>query len=333
MKTSGKGVVSLEELPNVTTEDKLSLTTAIQEAGKGQPVLEDSCRMMANKIGSFLDKETDVPLSGWDKDIVLSFARYAQYISMYNVVRCKKVLGIALRESGNPMDLSFLTPESFDTMDEDIFVTFGAFHSLVLKRISDEFRPYTQVDDLTMTYYSTPLALYYLSWLGFTGEEIVEMTQDNYDPASGIISYSGKTRDASQFRPINDFFAIYTKSTDYLSPYGDKLRRLSYKSNECLVKQIRTGKVTRIHNYSALGKKLFGCNPTTLLTSGRFDRLLKYELEGGVVDFDHGDEIADYLGIGRSEPRNYRKTSATAASTFIKRYSKYKKIRLNLLGD
>lgn len=310
----------LNNYQNISKADKLILTEVEEDLDNKNGV--KSYYFIFVKIAEFLDSETTLSFEDWTIDIAKRFIRWTQW----EEGTVKNALGILNRifnKTSNTLVISYTDDFIGETSLKDVLYSFDDFNRRIENGLISE---YGRADIIVK--HSTAQAILYLVWLGFDPEELNLILKQGYDRENSIISCQNKKYSFGEYPAIKEFFERYNDADSCVVYREGKARNFKYIETPYFLKGIRDGKEININDAVKRSRNLFQVGSVMAERSGQFDRLFKWEQNGGVVSKRNAEEIAKIARINYTAT-GYGKNSFTKLTRLILGYDKYKKIRIS----
>ena len=280
-----------------------------------------------NIVCTVLSKNKYIPFNKWDADILTEFIKKTELRGTYlstGISIMKECLSIA----GCSNDLSSVTASVIASEYSSELLSFEIMNNILKKTFQKERPLYTWG---AVNSWTTGIVIAYLSWLGFTRDEIGKLQRSDYNEKTSTITYCGK--DYVKNRDIADrtdrLTAEYIRRyfiSDTYEVYSEihGWRNIPYLKCETFIKMTSSENEAikdAFENYARKMRRNFGFGTPDILTAGRMDRMYYLNKVKNIpITFKSAEEISVDLDI----PLTKRVRQGTELGDLILMYDSYK---------
>jgi hypothetical protein len=315
------------EKSNICDYNKKILTNFLNSTTQNAANTEKIVRT----IDRFLNEQGDLSFSDWDLLKTEELFRWGSWkVAHANTV--KKVIFNILKLAGNQLDEKDYVIDdsqrfskyllSFKQLQDKIDLTVGILESEISSSSN------------VVTKYSNVIASLYLSWIGFSVNDIVKIKKEEVDIATKTIRFDGKVYSFYEYQEIADFFEYYITATSYQVICRGTTQERCFVESDLLLKQARAGERIRKNSIVNKAREYAQISLDDVRYSGIMDRLFKIDQSGGDIPMkytsmlsEQNEEILKVLNI--NAPNTYSLGSTIAS--IVTDYPKYRELKIKYI--
>lgn len=317
MKTTDNSENNYELLSQEDRAAILSYKERVEREGFTQ---KSGRLVMIDNIVRHLSKDTNIPLSKWDREMVVAFLRQPGWISSYRRLAAS-VLSDILKIAGNPVDIAKIKPDEL-VSESNFILTYGHLLEIIKEGIASDEILQEKPHELSAN--SSAIAAIYLSWIGLTVNDIVTLPASSVHIREKAVCIGDKVYSYHEFPEISEFMKTYSDAEYFLSPASNGQKKYNFISSPYFIKQYKQGSVAKsklIQKVRAFSDQSLG----NVHRSGRLNKLFHYEQDGMKVERSNYEELARLLNIDNPPG------AKSSINLLLTDYDVYKKLRTNTL--